>query len=474
MFVLNDVKTDARVQREANTLAAAGHEVTVMARTTEPYGVPVERERLGAFEIVRVPIATGPFGWLLQARQPAALARTLLRSARRSLHGGPRGIASLAGGIVLALLLAPFVFVVGLALAVVVAAVRLVPGLRSAWRVVEWRLQWRFGVAPWTAGVVAAAPEGDVYHAHDLRALPPAIAMAHASGTNGRTTPIVYDSHEIFVEAGSNATRPARARAAFRRLEQSLAAEAAALITVNDDLAEVLGPALDMRDRVVVVRNCISRWEPGPDGDEPLRRAVGVGPLEPLLLVHGAFVSHRGFETVADALRLPELSDVHAVFLGRGPLEGELRRLADDPALGGRLRVLAAVPPEDLPIWIHGADLVAVPIQPTTLNHRLSTPNKLYEALGAGVPVVASDFPPMRRIVLGDPDGPLGAVCDPADPAAVARAARSLLSLPPGERAGLRARCLRAAHARYAWEIDAARLLALYERLLADVDGGRP
>src|SRR5690606_15281325 len=113
--------------------------------------------------------------------------------------------------------------------------------------------------------------------------------------------------------------------------------------------------------------------------------------------------------------------------------------------------LLPPVPPDELLPWVASADVGVMVNQPRTLNERLSTPNKLYESLAAGLPVVSSDFPERRRIVSDDPDGPLGAVCDPTDPAAIARAIRSILELDPAARADLRARVLRAAHARYSW-----------------------
>src|SRR5664279_3615515 len=60
-----------------------------------------------------------------------------------------------------------------------------------------------------------------------------------------------------------------------------------------------------------------------------------------------------------------------------------------------------------------------MPIQDSTLNHRLSTPNKLFEALAAGVPIVASDLPELRRIVMEDPAGPLGVLCNPTHPVTI-------------------------------------------------------
>ena len=92
--------------------------------------------------------------------------------------------------------------------------------------------------------------------------------------------------------------------------------------------------------------------------------------------------------------------------------------------------------------WVVDADVGVMPIQASTLNHRLSTPNKLFECLAAGVPVVASDFPEMRQIVADDPLGPLGELCDPASIDSVAEAIRRVVELPPDAATDLRRRCL--------------------------------
>jgi glycosyltransferase involved in cell wall biosynthesis len=96
----------------------------------------------------------------------------------------------------------------------------------------------------------------------------------------------------------------------------------------------------------------------------------------------------------------------------------------------------------------------------------LSTPNKLFECLAVGVPVVASDFPTMKKIVLGDPAGPLGAVVDPTDPAAIAAAIRSIVNLDSRSAAELRNRCRNAARDRWNWEVESSRLVALYREIL--------
>ena len=126
--------------------------------------------------------------------------------------------------------------------------------------------------------------------------------------------------------------------------------------------------------------------------------------------------------------------------------------------------MLDAVPPDDVVAWISTGDVEAIACPDATLNLRLSTPNKLFECIAAGVPPVVSDLPGMRAVVL-ERGGPLGALCDPGSPATIARAIRGVLELPAPARAALRQRCLDAAARRWNWENQASHLLSAYDRL---------
>ena len=127
---------------------------------------------------------------------------------------------------------------------------------------------------------------------------------------------------------------------------------------------------------------------------------------------------------------------------------------------------MGAVPPADLLAWVACADVVAMPIQPSTLNHRLTTPNKLFEAMAAGVPAVASDLPGMAPIVR---ETGCGVLVDPADPRAIAAGIQEVLDLPADQWLAWSERCLEAAHSTYNWETQVARLLEVYTRVT-----GRP
>jgi glycosyltransferase involved in cell wall biosynthesis len=107
---------------------------------------------------------------------------------------------------------------------------------------------------------------------------------------------------------------------------------------------------------------------------------------------------------------------------------------------------------------------MVMPIQPTSLNHQFTTPQKLFESLAAGVPVVVSDMPGMRAVVEAID---AGALCDPTLPASIASAIRTVLDTPRAAQLARRDRILRAAHEQYSWEVQVAELGRVYDDLLS-------
>jgi glycosyltransferase involved in cell wall biosynthesis len=214
----------------------------------------------------------------------------------------------------------------------------------------------------------------------------------------------------------------------------------------------------------VIVMNCSYRFDPPVPRERRFHDALGLDPATRVVLYHGGLFPDRGIEQLMDAIR--DVSSAVLVLMGYGVLEPMLRERAADPATGGRIRLLPAVPPDELLAWVACADVVAMPIQPSTLNHRLTTPNKLFEAMAAGVPVVASDLPGMATIVRATA---CGLLCDPADAASIATALRTILDASDEERHAYGRRGLEASQTEYSWERQAAILLAEYGRLT-----GRP
>ncbi len=450
MFVMNDVTRDSRVLREAGTLTATGHQVTIMGILPGRGDVPATQVRDG-FEIVRVAApSTWRLGWAW-IHYPWRLRGRAVGALKRAFGQGPSGWVR--GVLIVA------VTIVSVPWAVVRFALHVVGVRPPAKGNVEWWLSWQFTRLGWGRAAGRAAPVADVYHGHDMTGLAGAVAAADRHGGL-----VIYDSHELFLESGTYAERPQWIRLLIGRQERRLAARAEAIVTVNPAIGAEIKRRMPVR-RLVIVHNCPPRWTPPPVPRDLLRAAASIPPGVPLLLYHGVFANHRGLEQLALASLEPGLERAHVVYLGYGAARPVLDALIADPRFGGRLHVVDAVDPSVLLEWVSGADVDVIPGQPSTLNHLLSSPNKLFESIAAGVPVAIMDFPYVHELVLDNPDGPLGTVCDPADPRSIALAVRAIIERPTDEREALRARCLRAAHERWNWETESARLVALYAQL---------
>ena len=287
---------------------------------------------------------------------------------------------------------------------------------------------------------------------------------AHRSG--GR---FVYDIADLHIESGRLARLPRVLKSFLFRRERSWMADAAALIAVTDPLADEVVRRFQV-ERPVVVMNCRSRWQPdkpGPPVSTRLREALaatapGVPVDAPIVLYQGAFREDQGIEELLPALSLPPLRDVPltAVFLGFGRLEARLRAAA--AAAPGRIVVLPPVPSEELLTWTAGADLSFVGTPPKTFNQRLTIPNKLFESLMAGVPVVVARGTAVAALVEG---AGVGTVVEPWTAQALADALATTLAAPAEARMAMRARARTAALDRYNAETEQARLVALYRGL---------
>jgi len=451
MYVHNDVSRDSRVLREAAALAAAGHEVVIVGRLPWPAD-PVDRSGGPG---VSIRLVASPPGHPV-ARAPWREIQSALGRAAGRVGERPAAWPAAALNLGLAVVLIP---VAAIRAAWVLLVNRLL-GRPINLHLLDFAHRWRVDILDWADAAVQVAPRADVHHAHDLEALP--AALKGASRDRGR---VVYDKHELFTGKRWLLDESSAARWLVQRWERRAIRQVAGVVTVNEEIAARLERRLHPA-RLIVVHNCPPRFTPRPDAIDHLRVAAGIDPGTPVAVYHGGFTADRGLRQLAAALRQPGLEFVHAVFLGFGPLHDELIELASDPAAGGHLHVLPAVPPDDLLEWISSADVEVMALQPLSLNHLLSTPNKLFEAIAAGVPVVSSDFPERRRII-NDPLGPLGVLVDPTDPAAIASGILEILAAPPAERAALRARCLAAAHDHWNWETESSRLVGLYADLAA-------
>jgi glycosyltransferase involved in cell wall biosynthesis len=185
-----------------------------------------------------------------------------------------------------------------------------------------------------------------------------------------------------------------------------------------------------------------------------------IGDKRWLLIYQGALVPNRGLPQLIEAMRT--LDDCSIVLVGMGHLREELRRQVQAKGLTDRVTVLDAVPYAQMMRMTEACDAGIIPIVGSCLSYVYAAPNKLFEDMMAGIPVVASDLPDMAAVVRDEGVGTL--IVDATRPESIAAAVRELLDDEESpEVKGERART--AALARYNWRLEREKLLAVYEGL---------
>jgi glycosyltransferase involved in cell wall biosynthesis len=251
------------------------------------------------------------------------------------------------------------------------------------------------------------------------------------------------------------------------RLERRWARSVDAVLTVNAAYAGLLAKQFGIAPPPVVL-NTPDRYTPPSPPPDLIRDALGLGQDVRIVLYQGGLFSDRGIEQGMEAILQVE----HAVFvlMGVGNVTPEITRLAAEERMRGRVSFVDPVPPEVLLDWTASADVMLMAIQPTTVNHQFTTPQKLWEAIAAGVPVVATDLPGMAAVVR---ETGCGVLVDATDPTDIARGIRAIVDAPAEERRAMRERTWRAGQERYNWERETETLLGLYRELLGQREPAR-
>ncbi len=435
MLLTNPFVNDSRVLREAQALARAGHAVRILA--TRAPGVPNAEERDG-FRILRVRAEPRladllrRVAWAIRRARPDA-ARDA-EAPEPGVFGDDAWVAAAGEGTAIHLLLRrPRA-----------GALRL--GLR-AFLALRW---WRFARSAWAA--IRTEPT-DLFLAHDLDTLP--IAALAKSRLGGK---LMYDSHELYTD--QTITPPPSALWRFRwgLIERSLIRSADGVVTVCDGIADELAERYRI-DRPAVVRN-IPELVDGTNFHPGLRERLGIDPAMRIALYLGGIQLNRPLEHYIDAIG--PLTDVALVLMGPGDpaYVAHLHAYAEQLGYQNRVRISGPVAPELVASAARDADVGLIVLRAKSLSEWYCLPSKLFESIQAEVPVIANDWPELRRVVN---EYGVGVLCDSDEPAAIEAAIREVLDNRDGHER-MRENARRASE-ELNWQVESGRLLQAVEAL---------
>ncbi|MGZ3598559.1 MAG: glycosyltransferase family 4 protein [Ktedonobacterales bacterium] len=297
----------------------------------------------------------------------------------------------------------------------------------------------------------------DIYHANDIAAL-----LACYIAARVRRKLLVFDVHELpLVEPHYTQSALRRALTGiFARLLRVMLSTCAGIMTVSPPLVRQLQRRYGGK-QAALVRNMPVYRAPRPT--DRLRRRLGLGAHTHIALYQGYFQPDRGLDGLVRAARYLG-SDTVIVMLGQGDCQAELERLIAEEGVGDRVKILSAVPYAELLDWTASADIGLIVSRPAhSANVEVFLPNKLFEYLMAGLPVLTS---PLEAVIEVLQTYDVGRVSPSLEPKALAQAISDMLS----DRTGLdrmRANALHAAKTALRWDIEQQKLLDLYHDIIA-------
>ncbi len=201
---------------------------------------------------------------------------------------------------------------------------------------------------------------------------------------------IVYDSHEY--QTQTHWVGPLQCLL-IMTMERVALRFVSATIVVSPSIARAYKEDYGIAQPVVVM-NCPVLSSNARSGR--LREQIAAGPDNFIFLYQGGLTPQRGIEQIITAFRSITDQRLRLVFLGQGPLEADIRVHA---AHDCRVVLLKPVPPSELLMYTADADFGLCLLSHSCLNHYYSLPNKLFEYLMAGVPVIASDLLEVRSVL---------------------------------------------------------------------------
>jgi len=224
---------------------------------------------------------------------------------------------------------------------------------------------------------------------NDLDTLP-ANFLAHRL----KNIPLVYDSHEYFTETPELINRPI-VQGIWRWIEGRIFPSLGDIITVNDSIAELF--AKKYGKRPAVVRNI-----PGTAGTgiQKTLEELGLPQGKSIVIMQGAGINiQRGSEEAIEAIQY--VPEAILLIIGSGDVINELKKQAEQPSLKGKVIFLPKMPYTEMMQYTRLASIGLTLDKDTNINYRFSLPNKLFDYIHAGIPVLASRLPEITRIVEG-------------------------------------------------------------------------
>ncbi len=236
---------------------------------------------------------------------------------------------------------------------------------------------------------------------------------------------LVYDSHELFTEVPELVNRP-KTQKVWLKIEKFILPKLKNTYTVCQSIADYYNKKYNTNFKVV--RN-IPVYEGTREKKQEFNHKPQTQNPKPqtqrlkTIIYQGALNLGRGLELMIDTMQY--LDNYQFIIVGDGDISENLKKLVSDKNLSEKIVFLGKKTPSELKKITPKADLGISIEEDLGLNYRYALPNKLFDYIHANVPVLVSDLPEMKKIVL---DYKVGEIIKDRDPKKIAIQIETILN----------------------------------------------
>lgn len=227
----------------------------------------------------------------------------------------------------------------------------------------------------------------DILVANDLDTL----LANYAASKFKRSCRLVYDSHEYFTEVPELLNRP-KVRKVWLRIEKYIFPKLHYIYTVNGSIAKIYSEKYT-KD-IAIVRNISPRWK---QDDLKSKTALGLPEDKAIIIIQGAGINiDRGAEEAVEAMK-----NINAllVIVGDGDVVPQLKEYVEREQLHEKVKFVGRQPYHVMMNYTHHADIGLTLDKPTSLNYKLSLPNKVFDYMHTSTAVVATRIVEVANVV---------------------------------------------------------------------------
>jgi glycosyltransferase involved in cell wall biosynthesis len=204
-----------------------------------------------------------------------------------------------------------------------------------------------------------------------------------------RNKELVFDAHELFPEMAELQNRHF-VKKFWAFIEEIIFPHLKHSYTVSTSIADYYrkkyGINMQLVRNVPYLKN----------NETPKTKSLNFGDKK-IILYQGALNTGRGIEWILNAM--PLIPNAVFVLIGDGDIKKELIQLTADLQITDRVKFLGIIPADELQNYTTSADLGVCLLENKGLSYYYSLPNRIFAFMHAKVPVLATDFPEIRKIV---------------------------------------------------------------------------